>query len=837
MKYSYPLLLISLSLLLSMSAWAVTNTANTSGTWETPGNWSQGHIPLATENVVVPASMAMTVNAADVCLSLTIAATGSVTINGANSLSIGGSFTNGGTFTAANSGSALTFNGAANSIISGGGTYTIAGTVVLNMGSAATSLDVQDANFISGINSGGNYYFTFTKGTFKMDNTGTLNDSYNSGSNSALSIPFGVVIESDKGTMNLCKNASTGNAILSGKIFMNGGILNVQTGQGENSGYDFQYTVNGGTPQLYLSSGTMYVGAGFNALTGSDYVDFEMSGGTLILAYNGYSNWITFQLADVVGGKTVMSGGTVILQDACNADIEDLDMGGANVAATLYSVTGGTVQFGYTGTQGSSTYYGVDAQASTNYPNFDFEAGTSKNVSAFNGGVLNVLSIYINTNMVFDASGFSIVNFEGSNGTFAFNHSGTFISPSSNTMSFTGSVNQVITGTVANPMGNLVINNTGGGVTLGDAETVSNNLTLTNGTITTTSVNSLTLEAGSTVSGGSASSYVNGPLNKIGNTAFVFPVGNSGTYAPIGMTAPATAGNEFTAQYYHSAYANTTSFTAPLVGVSTIEYWNLAQTGSDAITVTLYWQNAAASGILTFNNTLRVAYFNGSSWIDEGQAAITGASPGNITAATNSSNMGPFTFGTFNKVSNPLPITLLDFNAQLQEAGTVLTTWSTASEINNKQFIIEKTHDGVNYDTVTTVAGAGNSNTVKNYNATDETPFSGVSYYRLTQVDFDGHSTNTTVVPIYIASLGNTSIFPNPATTNVTANYGLASAGQVVLTIISAGTGQSLGAYTYMAQKGSNTFDINTAGIPSGNYILQLSGPNGVISQNKFIKE
>src|ERR1700677_1641830 len=169
------LLLVSTLLI---SGWAVAqNTALTSGSWENGANWSSGAAPLATDNVVVPAGIAMTVAAGgDICANLTIANSGWVLISAGQSLSIGGNFSNAGTFTS-NAGSTVTFNGAANSTITGGGNYTIAGTVVLNMGSAATSLDVQDANFISGINSGGNYYFTFTRGIWRMDNAGTLNDS------------------------------------------------------------------------------------------------------------------------------------------------------------------------------------------------------------------------------------------------------------------------------------------------------------------------------------------------------------------------------------------------------------------------------------------------------------------------------------------------------------------------------------------------------------------------------------------------------------------------------------------------------------------------------------
>ncbi|HXB43054.1 MAG TPA: hypothetical protein VNV85_03320, partial [Puia sp.] len=431
-------------LLLSAGFAVANNTAITSGSWETASNWSLGTAPTGADNVVIPAGITMTVKVAgDNCASLTIAPGGSVIINGNKSLFIGGNLSNAGTFTV-NAASTIQFYGFSNSTITGGGTYTISGTISLNMGTAATALDVQDANFITGINAGGKYYFTFQQGTWKMDNAATLNDCYNSGSANTLTIPYGVVIEVDNGTMYLCKNAPTNKAILSGKLNVIAGNLFVQTGQALNAGQDFRYKVNGGTPQVYISGGNLSIGAGFNALAATDYVDFHMTGGFLFLAYSGYSDWITFQLADVVGGKTFMSGGTIIMQDACNAAIEDVDMGGANVAATQYSVTGGTLQCGYLFTQASSTYFGINAEAATNYPNIDFEAGSAKNVAAWVGGNINMLSLHVNSNMTFDATGFPIVNIISNNGIYAFDSEGGFVQ-STNTVSFSGSVPQLIT--------------------------------------------------------------------------------------------------------------------------------------------------------------------------------------------------------------------------------------------------------------------------------------------------------------------------------------------------------------------------------------------------------
>lgn len=131
---NFKVTILGLFLILSSAMAMANNTAISSGAWETGTNWSTGVPPLATDIVIVPAGMVMTVNASgDVCGSLTIAATGSVIINASGSLSIGGNFSNAGIFTAI-AGSTLSFNGAANSTITGGGAYIIAGTVVLNMG-------------------------------------------------------------------------------------------------------------------------------------------------------------------------------------------------------------------------------------------------------------------------------------------------------------------------------------------------------------------------------------------------------------------------------------------------------------------------------------------------------------------------------------------------------------------------------------------------------------------------------------------------------------------------------------------------------------------------------
>ena len=85
----------------------------------------------------------------------------------------------------------------------------------------------------------------------------------------------------------------------------------------------------------------------------------------------------------------------------------------------------------------------------------------------------------------------------------------------------------------------------------------------------------------------------------------------------------------------------------------------------------------------------------------------------------------------------PLPVDLTLFSATVEE-DKVRLNWTTASEKNNNLFEIEKSADGVNFEKLTSVAGAGDSDVKIDYHRYDERPFLGDNYYRLKQIDFDG---------------------------------------------------------------------------------------------------
>lgn len=94
----------------------------------------------------------------------------------------------------------------------------------------------------------------------------------------------------------------------------------------------------------------------------------------------------------------------------------------------------------------------------------------------------------------------------------------------------------------------------------------------------------------------------------------------------------------------------------------------------------------------------------------------------------------------------PLPVELTEFKGSLQNNKTALLQWTTSFENNSKHFELERSFDGINYRTITTVAAAGNSSSTRQYSYVDREPLTENNYYRLRSVDMDGNSKLSTVV-------------------------------------------------------------------------------------------
>lgn len=137
----------------------------------------------------------------------------------------------------------------------------------------------------------------------------------------------------------------------------------------------------------------------------------------------------------------------------------------------------------------------------------------------------------------------------------------------------------------------------------------------------------------------------------------------------------------------------------------------------------------------------------------EGDQAVVG------TYAAN----GEVTFLEFS--GGLLPVTWGAVMAHFYDGGVRLN-WSTMSELNNDFFEIERSRDGVRFQRIGMTFGAGTSKVPFHYTFTDSNPLMGPAWYRLRQVDFDGHSGYSpavAVVPGQEDGFGPWRIYPNPA--------------------------------------------------------------------------
>lgn len=120
-------------------------------------------------------------------------------------------------------------------------------------------------------------------------------------------------------------------------------------------------------------------------------------------------------------------------------------------------------------------------------------------------------------------------------------------------------------------------------------------------------------------------------------------------------------------------------------------------------------------------------------------------------------------------VTTVLPIELVQFSAKCAGNTQMTLNWSTATEINNKEFIIEKSLDGVDYTKVGVVPGSGNSTITKYYSFKDEVKEEAVNnpifYYRLKQVDFNGTSSSPKIIEVQPCNSHQIDIVisPNPS--------------------------------------------------------------------------
>ena len=174
-------------------------------------------------------------------------------------------------------------------------------------------------------------------------------------------------------------------------------------------------------------------------------------------------------------------------------------------------------------------------------------------------------------------------------------------------------------------------------------------LSINNGKLITFRRDAVSLFAGD-------ASYVDGLVEKEGNTSFIFPIGSGNFCMPISMTAPSNVTHKFAATYFNTGQHSGENIDSSLAGVKDCNHWQFLRTlGNSNVSIILTWRNEFCPILDTAY--LKIVSWYSNNWNDLGHGLITGNySFGNMQTLTSLSNFGYFAFAydtTILNESNP----------------------------------------------------------------------------------------------------------------------------------------------------------------------------------------
>jgi hypothetical protein len=471
-------------------------------------------------------------------------------------------------------------------------------------------------------------------------------------------------------------------------------------------------------------------------------------------------------------------------------------------------------------------------------------------------------------------------------------NNGTFTQDATATVEFTGGDPQTLGGSSVNNFTNLTLNKSGNSLTLNTPATVSGTLTMTSGNIATTTANLLTVGTAAETQGSIAwtGGTVLGPIKRyFSGTASstqpsgIFPVGYlnlgiglvSNRNAQVNYTLNLGTGGSITAEYKSGEtpvddivipnppgadiiYQNYAGLPAFVNGhmIQNYEnegYWEItpgtllgAEIGdlnTAQYSLKLRGNNLTTVSSLPAMSQLRmIKSTSHTSWDNVGIGEYSYPADIDLTGGVSDftiTNRLMTGFSWFNIGSGQiswLPIELLNFAANCNEKSQVELNWSTASEQNSANFIIERSRDLTQWEYVSTTNAAGNSNYNIDYSALDTDPLAGVSYYRLVQLDING--TEKIYGPISVSCAGNYNsivVFPNPTQGNFTVEISsteMFTNAQLQITDL---TGKIIHQRSTNILEGKNQFTFEDLDLQLGTYIINLNSVNCKINPVRIV--
>jgi hypothetical protein len=188
-------------------------------------------------------------------------------------------------------------------------------------------------------------------------------------------------------------------------------------------------------------------------------------------------------------------------------------------------------------------------------------------------------------------------------------------------------------------------------------------------------------------------------------------------------------------------------------------------------------------------------------------------------------------FDDYRFSDTPVPVELTSFTADVNISGNVVLNWSTATEINNQMFEIERRVEDGQYFTIGYVEGHGTTTEPQNYVYVDKTVDIGKYIYRLKQMDFDGRYEYSDEVEIEVNGVLTFNLeqnYPNPFNPSTSIKYSVPEAGNVRLSVYNIVGEEVAVLVNGFSQSGFFEVSFDASKLPSGVYLYKLQAENSV---------
>ncbi len=188
---------------------------------------------------------------------------------------------------------------------------------------------------------------------------------------------------------------------------------------------------------------------------------------------------------------------------------------------------------------------------------------------------------------------------------------------------------------------------------------------------------------------------------------------------------------------------------------------------------------------------------------------------------------------------NPLlPVELTSFSAD-RNGASIKLSWETATEINNYAFEIERSssltgYNNYSWNKIATVFGNGNSNSIKYYSYADNKVTNGKYFYRLKQIDMDGHFTYSHIVEVDLGIPSAYKLFqnyPNPFNPSTVINYEVPEDSKIQIKIYNILGSEVAALVNEYKSAGLYEINFNASKLSSGVYIYKINA----IKNNKIL--